>query len=374
MSSNCVSAERCLYAEDGPTPAELMTLYLAWIMKQARQHVPSSLKKNKTSFVFNVGVPVKHLDEGEGGTLAFHYGKIVYDAWCLSDGLAQGIQMPVCQEWIHQLKGISPPEPANSPVQLATETSAAIVSYINSPDSKSGLCSIVDIGAWTTDVSFFRVTDIAMATTGTPRLAFYAADVWHKAANAIDDRIIRCIIELVGNESILAFSDKDLAMHLRQQRELNGLKTMAIQFKMPDGKDDVTAIPDCVIDFSRVVTSESVRRSFSSTFKDARKKDPKIEAWKNFTIFLTGGGSHESCCLENIRKRYSGLEPRIRSDILGSPALTMEGDTDLFKRMAVAAGLSYPLGTWPDQLRPSQVQELKKPPMRRIAEADDEPG
>jgi len=138
MSSNCVSAERCLYAEDGPTPAELMTLYLAWIMKQARQHVPSSLKKNKTSFVFNVGVPVKHLDEGEGGTLAFHYGKIVYDAWCLSDGLAQGIQMPVCQEWIHQLKGISPPEPANSPVQLATETSAAIVSYINSPDSKSG--------------------------------------------------------------------------------------------------------------------------------------------------------------------------------------------------------------------------------------------
>lgn len=373
-SSTCVSARICPFVQGGPTPSELMSLYLAWIMKEARQHVPPSLGKSKAALVFNVGVPVKHLDEGEDGNLTSQYRKIVYDAWRLSEGIFQGADMKACQQWIHELKDSVPSQPENSPVQLAPETSAAIVSYINSGESQPGLCSIVDIGAWTTDISFFRVTDVAIATTGVSRLAFYSADVWRVAANAIDARIIECIIELIGEENISCFNDKDLVLRMQYLRESGSLNAAKITFCMPDTKEDETPIPDCAVDFSRAVTSEAVRRHFASTFKNARKKEPNRETWKGFTLFLTGGGSHETCFPESIRKRYAKLNPRIRNDILGSPALEMKGDVHLFKRMAVAAGLSYPLGMWPDQLRPSEVTEWTKPPMIKIPEADDEPG
>jgi hypothetical protein len=372
-SSECVSAEICPFKGEVASASDFMTLYLAWVMREARQRVPKPMRGHRLSFLYNVGVPIKHLDWGKDDRLYKKYRKIAFDAWRLSEGVFQGIELTQVLDWISQLRGLTVPSPEISRVQLAPESSAAIVSYVNSVEAELGLYCIVDIGAWTTDVSFFRLTDVATRETGVQRLAFYAADVWRKATSAIDERLVECLMEMAGIKRIKQFVDGDPVSCLRGLRESERLVGAEISYTTERGTGDAIEIPDYVTNFARGVVCEGVRRDFTSTFRAARQKEPPMN-FENFTLFLTGGGSNESWFQEKICQRYSNFHPRVRDDMLAFPTLQADGTSRVSKRLAVAAGLSYPLGMWPDQLRPSQIDNWTRLQAAKIAPADDEPG
>ena len=51
-------------------------------------------------------------------------------------------------------------------IAICPETLAGIMSYVNSREAREGMYALVDVGAWTTDISFVRVSDVAMEEEG----------------------------------------------------------------------------------------------------------------------------------------------------------------------------------------------------------------
>ena len=374
-SIDCVSSATCPYLDGTLSPVKLAALYIGWVMKESRGEASKILRGNQFSFIYNVGVPIKHLDWGQDDQLYQKYRGIFYAAWRISEGVKQGMDLQVALSWLEEINEMGVPSFQDSLVQAAPESSAAIVSYVNSTESQPGLYSIVDIGAWTTDVSFFRLTDISMRETGVPRLSFYAADVLKKATNAIDEKIVRAIMEYGNLKSIKDFSENEnILFFIRSKREANALIGTTVEFKTENGNLEQFVIPNCIVDYVKFIHSEGIRRGFTHTFKEARNKERASNIWRNFTLFLTGGGSYETIFGEKILSRYNEFSPRVRSDILTFNTLEGNRNSKYQKRLAVAAGLSYPLGTWPEQLHPSQVPDMDQPRMADIPEADDEPG
>lgn len=374
-SIDCVFSVMCPYLDGTLSPIKLAALYIGWIMKESRGQASKILKGNQFSFIYNVGVPIKHLDWGKDGQLYQTYRRIFYNAWRISEGIGQGMDLQLALSWLEEITQEAIPSLEDSFVQAAPESSAAIVSYVNSAESQTGLYSIVDIGAWTMDVSFFRLTDIGIYETGVPRLSFYAADVWKKATNAIDEKIVRALMEYGDIKSIKDFSEKEnILFFIRSRRENNALNSAEVEFRIENDNLERLEIPSCIVDYVKLIHSEGVRRCFTHTFKEARNKEKTPDIWHNFTLFLTGGGSYETLFGEKILKKYEIFSPRVRSDILTFTALEDNKNPEFQKRLAVAAGLSYPLGMWPEQLHPSQIPDIEKPRMARIQEADDEPG
>lgn len=177
---------------------------------------------------------------------------------------------------------------------------------------------------------------------------------------------LKSIKDFSENENILFF--------IRSKREANALIGTTVEFKTENGNLEQFVIPNCIVDYVKFIHSEGIRRGFTHTFKEARNKERASNIWRNFTLFLTGGGSYETIFGEKILSRYNEFSPRVRSDILTFNTLEGNRNSKYQKRLAVAAGLSYPLGTWPEQLHPSQVPDMDQPRMADIPEADDEPG
>jgi len=373
FSSSCVASEICP-VEDDSLMSDLITLYFAWIMNTIRRNIPPELQEPQPSFFYNIGLPIKYLDLGTNAELLKRYRKITFDAWRLSEGVSQGIDLNNARNWLSQIKGDSPPSVENSPVLLAPESSAAIVSYVNSVDSEPGLYCIVDIGAWTTDISFFRLSDNTLESTGVQSLYFYATEVWRNATKTIDDRLLKSLMELTGIKSVKEFTEKDLYSKLGQLREKRKLTAMEVGFSTETNNRDKIKIPAYAVDFARGVTSEIFGRNFSTTLKKASEKETVQERWKNFTIFLTGGGSLETCFRDKIGEKHTSLAPEIRSNMLNFPMLQTKSTDQEPERLAVAAGLSHPLPMWPDQVRPSKVSDWIRPPVIPMPELDDEPG
>jgi hypothetical protein len=350
---DCVYQKKCPFDHLAfPVKAsEMATLYLAWVMKKARANIPRELtSKELPLFTYNLGVPVKQLDENP---LLESYRKISHDAWRLSEGLHQGIKINQAVDWIAELEDVEIPSIESSPIQLAPETNAAIVAYLKSSDSLPGLYGIIDIGAWTSDISFFRLTDINMMETATEILAFYGAGVYHKAANSIDKRIAQCLMELWGIDSVNKFDINNIEAWIRNCREQDSWNE-EVSFKTIFDHIDSRSIPSVSIDFSRESISEAVLRCFTTTWKEAFQKEKVPDRWKNLVVFIIGGGENEECFQNKIMSNFSD---KLEIKHISYSNIDLPPNSNDMKRLGVAIGLSYPLGMWPEQFRPSEVEE-----------------
>jgi hypothetical protein len=363
---DCVVKERCHFTDSSShlKPSDLASLFLGWIMKEARIRLPKELN-NSPHFIYNIGVPLKQLDTGP---LHKCYKKIAYCAWRISEGAHQGLSLEHARHWIKLLQNSTLPEPERSSVQLCPETSAAIVSYVKSPDSLPGLYSIIDIGAWTTDVSFFRLTDIDKESTGVDRLSFYDADILNKASNTIDGKIIHCLMELWGIESIQQFEHPYLLEVMRQHKESDDW-TEKIAYRTKTKNIEEKSIPNLPVNYSKEVIAEAVNRFFTQTLKKAfHEKERVIDRWQNLNLFFIGGGINEKLFGEKIKEKHAKM---IRKKSLSYPNL-QNTPSSLRYRLAVAAGLSYPIADWPEQILPSEVSDWVTPPPKDIPDRDEQ--
>jgi hypothetical protein len=317
-------------------------------MGQARQNVPRKLLgRTQVGFTYNLGVPLDQLDRDTA--LLRKYREIAFRAWRLSEGIIQGIPINRALSWIGAIRDVPAPPPERNPVQLCGETGAAIVSCALSPNMPSGLYGLVDVGAWTTDISFFRLTDPSNSVHGRHELAFYGARTHRIAVNDLDGRSlhgIRDLWELEEDATQLA-SMAITPSALREQREQGAFG--AVEFKVKN-YNKKPAPP--VLDYARACVAERLLMRFHSTLKEASEKEKQAKAWEGFLVYVMGGGVHEPTLWTDWADRtpvVGSLEP------LPFGSLALDLNKDLSGRFPVAVGLAYPLGMWPKVLLPSQV-------------------
>jgi len=338
--------------------SDAVTLYLAWVMGQSRRLIPRSLVgRIPVGFTYNVSVPLDQLDRDS--VLLRKYHEIAFRAWRLSEGISQGIPLERALSWIGALRGLPSPPPNKNRVQLCAETGAAIVSCALSPNMPSGLYGLVDVGAWTTDISFFRLTDPDRSLHGRHELAFYGARTHRIAINDLDGRSlqgIRDLWELEEDATQLA-SMAISPMVLRGQREQGTFG--AVEFIIKNFRKR-PARP--VLDYARACVAEWLLSRFHTTLTIASRKEKQAEAWQGFLVYVMGGGVHEPSLWEDWAARTPVVGTLER---LPFGSLDLGLDEALSWRFPVAAGLAYPLGMWPKVLLPSQVVPVDPCPWRR---------
>lgn len=366
------STKECLWAEACPISAfgaglsasDLATLYLSWVMKESRKRLPDPLKK-ADSFVFNIGIPLKQLDDSH---LKAVFDQITYFAWRLSNGVTQGLNIAQAKVWLDILKKQSAiiPPPEDRMIQLCPETSAAIVSFVNSTKALPGLYCLCDIGAWTSDISVFRLTDVAKDETGVDRLSFYASGVTRKACEEIDLRIVNCLTDLWGLDSIKDFIDDDIMREIRSVRE--GQHASATFTVSTENGQRELALPPIARDYASNVVAEAVGRYFVKIIKHAYQKEREADKWRNVSLVMTGGGSRDNI-FEEIFSENCGCQ--FNKVLLNMYTINNVSKEQHF-RFAVAAGLSHPLAIWPEQLLPSEVSAWRPQDPKRIADRDEQ--
>lgn len=353
-----------LKGEPSPFKAsEAVVLFLAWVMGHARRRVPEALLgRSSVGFTYNLGVPVDQFDPTS--PLRNAYQKVAYFAWLLSDGVTQGIPLSQALNWLSQIKNLEPPPSEKSMVHLCPETGASIASCVLSPETPSGLYGLIDIGAWTTDISFF---DLSQGTAvGVPTIAFYSARTHRIAVNDIDERTFRSIFDLWDlGEAPRDFGSTGVfsAIMLRQQREQGDFGK--VEFLIENFKRKPSL---ATLQFARDCVAERVLHRIRKTLVEASNKDKRESKWKGFRIYVIGGGLQERTLWERVSEEIPvvgkiGPLPLPRS-LQGLPK-------DLYSRFSVAYGLAFPLALWPTNISPSDTTAAAPPAKRPFRESAD---
>lgn len=352
---NCVYKDNCSFQKSNDFKSwEIAALFVAWIMKEARNRLPKEFN-NSTDFIYNIGVPLKHLDNSY---LHECYKRMSFIAWRISEEMQQGISLNKSLGLIKEMEKEKIPPPESSHVQLCPETSAAIVSFIKSPEALEGLYGIMDIGAWTTDISFFRLTDIEIQETGVRKLVFYSADVCDIATNAIDIAIIKYILERWCIQTLSQIENENLFVWIRKHREKNNWQE-ELPINLSTGNLERKCIPESIVINSKNDTAEAVCRFFTKTLDSAYDYERIPKRWESsLNLFIIGGGSCEGSFKEIIKmKDQERKYPLLKNGDVHSLIYSnlINATQSIRYRLGVAVGLSYPKAVWPNLVVPGDV-------------------
>ena len=152
--------------------SDLLTLFLAWVMGESRRRIPRELAgETLPRTTYSVSAPIDQIDADSTLAEVFGSGCVLGVAAIWRRG-PRACRWPMRSGWLDELRRVEVPPAKERLVELCSESSANVAGYFLSPDAPLGQYSIVDIGAWTTEISFFRLTDVERKTTGEadPRL------------------------------------------------------------------------------------------------------------------------------------------------------------------------------------------------------------
>jgi hypothetical protein len=345
----------------GVLARELATFHLAWAMKQSRSSLPYELTgPEPADFTYNVGVPLDQLHEAS--RLRDAYRKMTFDAWCIADGMDQGLALESGLAWLEQLRPRELPDLAQSKVQLCPELGAALVAFVASPRMRPGMHGLVDIGAWTTEVSFFNLT----RSSGQPTVSFYSGATFRVGGTDIDERTLRALYELwnlplpLGPDPGVRTSVREI----RQQREIGTFATMTLSVDKRFGRRPTLS----TLQFPRDCVGERIRDGFRQAILLAGEKDRRQSSWEGLPIYVSGGGRRESALWERLAEAFtiaSGAVPLPpNDDVHGLPPALLD-------RFVIAAGLALPLPLWHDAHLPQEVEPYRAPRARPRQDSED---
>ena len=339
-------------------PIELATLYLAWLLGEVNTRLPRALTGgSEPRLTCNLGVPVDQVDKKS--PLHQTYLRIAQSAWLLKGHVGQGIEVSRALGWLTHLRNHTALTIHDDPVVLCPETSAAVVSQLSSATPMpEGMYALVDIGAWTTDISVFRLTDVAMVMEGVRTTAFYEAETHRVAAGRIDQlaaNLVHSNAGALGGVAEFPSRVDELAEMFRRRREAGESAPQA----GGDGNHDRAL--DGALDFMRAVVAGDVKKRYQATAEMARRKESHLSLsdWISLTVLLLGGGSEEACFEAALKKSSAApvVGKVVRDERLEGVAAGPEGAAH-GRRLQVAAGLAIPAALWPKRFLPSDVERV----------------
>lgn len=325
--------------------SDLITLFLAWAMGSSRAALTRELEQRVVPrTTYSISAPIDQMDEGL--ELNGEYARIVFNAWRLSGGVRQGMPIDEALRWVAKAQSVEMPNVDDLLVELCPEGGAGIAGFALAPEMDEGLYCLVDIGAWTTEISFFRFSDVGVAQTGVPVRAFYASRSHRVAANEIDDRT-REHLTTVYLRTIK--DDPGLVEAIRDQRERRKFGDESLEPFLSKPRDVPKPTP---LRLAQDTVAEGIFQSFMSTLKEAFQKEKSVGAWEGkLRLLFAGGGSKDAVLHQSIEHVFiNGIEDvPPPSDLLGLPA------ADDYRHFLVAYGLAQGSQRWPRDLLPTQT-------------------
>lgn len=343
-------------------PSEsLVVAYVSYIMKRTYEWIEKQYANAQTSVTFNVSAPLDQLNITEAEKL---YNHLFYLAEKLARNVDQGVSISQWMVLYDEAKRRFSylPEQSDRNVFVQPETVAAVMPYTKSVAAEEGLYAIVDVGAGTTDVSFFRLGPFL------PRqLSFYFAKTHPVGGDDMDSEIanwvadaLRCggIAELDGGlkrlVDLISISKHRLSSGGGMQLQLN---TRSIRV---DGSD----IQDICIG-----SLQSIYDTYEQAWLGAYKKEDRMSRWKDYKVVFLGGGSR----LENVQRRVlrpprefirrtDAVKVLPQDDVMVLPSFQkadIEKDLDF---LCVAYGLSFPQVDFNQVRFPRRVDPLEPAP------------
>jgi hypothetical protein len=224
----------------------------------------------------SMGVPMSVLDEGHLSDKFLTIARAAFDIWKAEGDqptLANGIDVDRARSLVAEARERVGGRPATSPREwIRSEAEAGLLWIFRSPSVREGLYGCVDVGAGTTDVSFFRIrTRPEGGTWVKDALGFYSARSSPPAMDALDDSLAR--IDGHGLSAAL----------------VRGQENAIIQRYALAAHPGVTSV------------CGQVYETYRHAWSDAFLKEKRESAWHRYGLFVLGGGSKVDPVIDRLR-------------------------------------------------------------------------
>jgi hypothetical protein len=342
---------------------EIATLFLSYVIGLARRAVEEHFgERYRPIITYNMCLPMEQFESGPGRDLFLR-------ALFLAERLAPPDQGMPLEQLRQRLRRIASEHPTVPPeTERATfvqpESVAAMMAFVQNRLAEEGLYGVVDVGAGTTDVAFFRLFEHEQRA-----LSFYHADTKIVGADDIDRALL---LALSGGSPIhdLTHIDALQAVRVAKQSLLPGRP-----FRCRLNGHERTLFPDHVLSATNPVV-DGIFAAYQNTWRAAYRIEPRESRWR-FGLFCIGGGSRFFL----VRQRLQTTPPWER---LACPQLlelpkpedlrtihcpsTQTLEPDL---LAVAYGLSFHPAQFPKFWLPGEMTPPEPPPRRPPPDPDE---
>jgi len=345
----------------------LATWYLAHVIGRAKQELS---RRWGTDFdvrpVFNVGAPIDQWNARGGSEL---FTRVAFFAEKLSAIASNGIRVAELLDAYNAVRSkfLALPSEEERNVFVQPETAAGLMSFVTSPRTPAGLYGIVDVGAGTTDVSFFRLADFK--SDEPRRMSFYEAKTDVIGAGDLDRCLAHFATLRIQETEGMAIDDNSVEL-------LNAARI---------AKESLGRTGECVVQLNSMAAALSQRdvqaclapsiqrmvHTYVETNHQAYKKEPLVSRWAAFTVITLGGGTKCQPVYSALRAKVpSPYNHQITFSRISVPR-NFDCDStasDNFDLLAVAYGLSFPPPDFPDILSPGRVApiDFNLPARRRL--------
>lgn len=300
----------------------------------------------------SMGVPMSVLDQGPLRNRFLTIARVAFDIWKAEKeqpSFADGIDIDRARALIASARTRTTDRPVSSTRNwIRSEAEAGLLWIYRSPLVPEGLYGCVDVGAGTTDVSFFRLRSRHEENAWVKdALGFYSA----RSSPPAMDTLGECLAEIGGGAVSPAL--------------LRGNEDSII-------KRHGVARHECV---ESVCTQ--IFDTYCRTWRDAYVKEMRESSWYKYRLFVLGGGSKVDLVAQSLRK--SVWPGRLANRDIGNAGFPDDlydwpdnGQLQPFREDAtfllVAYGLSYlgadvPIVDKPSKIRPLIIQQRVRLPI-----------
>lgn len=321
----------------GLSPYDLATLYVGYLIMIGKRAAQRYAAKHGAQYSLGVtlGAPMAQLDDGriqEMFVSLVREANELTEALHFDDGVTLRDAKRTLTEIRAELTGSVPPQPRD---WVRSEAEAALFWAYNSPDIAPGRYSFVDVGAGTTNASWFHITaqrsddDVLRKQ----RMAFYGSACAPPGCDAID--------------SVLS---KDYG--LPTVAEARGVEDSLLKQAPESTRTAVVRVLDRISDV------------YAKASERAYQREQTSRAWHNVgRVFLIGGGNKiEAVRQQLVASRKNWLqtnpiaEPGIPASLTEENGEALRDDPDF---LLVAYGLARRLGDAPDISASNEIPPWK---------------
>lgn len=330
------------------SPCEIGSLYLAYLIRHVMEKIRTIFEDRELNITLNMSVPVDFLEEGKTRSV---FMAALFIATQMVNVVDDGCLIKDVHEAYKKASLRTMPSEEEGYAFVQPETIVAVFSYVLSPLSEAGLYGIVDVGAGTSDVSFFRLSKHV-----TDKLAIYNARTHTIGANDIDFSIFEWLTERKAVSDGISDREKsDMVQRLR-------LLKQRIQERGPQEIRTKQGIYELSLtEFEKLSSSvaKGIFDKYRNTWSGAYQKEKGQSRWETYKLFLIGGGVRISAIRKEISSRpHDQLVKNVEVLELSPPSdLENVGQLDgNYHLLAIAYGLSFHPAMYPDIIFPSGVK------------------
>ncbi|MBK8013937.1 MAG: zinc finger-like domain-containing protein [Deltaproteobacteria bacterium] len=317
--------------------AALTVLYLAQQgTRAAQRHTRRFGCEPRVSMT--IGAPMSQLNED---TLRGKFVEVARMAnWMLSrkaPELSDGLSGLDARRWIDEASAAIASKPSNWRAWVRSEVESALIWPFRSPSVRPGLYAAIDVGAGTTDSSFFRITERFDGTVFQKHgLAIFGAASGPPGVDAIDAAIARP-------------GEDPLSVRMRENERLGAMGGA-----------------------SNLPVFGSIFEKYQEAFSRAYAKDERQTQWFPYGLFLVGGGAQIERLRAHLRRRpWEHLDGDPEVLLVSIPRdLAVDGGGAFGNSevaFLIAYGLSFIGADVPEARTPDEVPGFY--PLRSVSEA-----